>query len=102
MVQACENCRFLFELILRLKGNYLWPAMWGRAFYDDDPLNPVSQATSNFNMPNDGDSDYDGLSLDVPERVTVPAPAEGTWTLIVDGFTIWEGRDTYYLFTNLD
>lgn len=31
----------VFELILRLKGNYLWPAMWGRAFCDDDPLNPV-------------------------------------------------------------
>lgn len=30
----------VFELVLRLKGNYLWPAMWGRAFYDDDPKNP--------------------------------------------------------------
>ena len=29
----------LFELELRLKGNYLWPAMWGKAFADDDPLN---------------------------------------------------------------
>jgi len=29
----------VFELILRLKGNYLWPAMWGSAFYDDDPKN---------------------------------------------------------------
>ncbi|WP_426277755.1 glycosyl hydrolase 115 family protein [Chryseobacterium sp. S-02] len=29
----------VFELILRLKGNYLWPAMWGKAFYDDDALN---------------------------------------------------------------
>ncbi len=28
----------VFELILRLKGNYLWPAMWGNAFYDDDSL----------------------------------------------------------------
>ena len=28
-----------FELILRLKGNYLWPAMWGWAFYADDPEN---------------------------------------------------------------
>jgi hypothetical protein len=28
----------IFELILRLKGNYLWPAMWGRAFNDDDKL----------------------------------------------------------------
>ncbi|XWW47204.1 glycosyl hydrolase 115 family protein [Fibrella sp. USSR17] len=30
----------VFELILRMKGNYLWPAMWGNAFYDDDPMNP--------------------------------------------------------------
>lgn len=31
----------VFELILRLKGNYLWPAMWGSAFNDDDKMNPV-------------------------------------------------------------
>lgn len=30
----------VFELILRMKGNYLWPAMWGRQFYVEDPLNP--------------------------------------------------------------
>lgn len=29
----------VYELILRLKGNMLWPAMWGWAFYSDDPLN---------------------------------------------------------------
>lgn len=29
----------VFELILRLRGNFLWPAMWGSAFYDDDPEN---------------------------------------------------------------
>ena len=28
----------VFELLLRLKGNYLWPAMWGNAFADDDSL----------------------------------------------------------------
>ncbi|RXG12017.1 glycosyl hydrolase family 67 [Leeuwenhoekiella aestuarii] len=36
-----EFYEHVFELILRLKGNYLWPAMWGRAFYDDDPQNPI-------------------------------------------------------------
>ncbi len=30
----------VFELLLRLKGNYLWPAMWNSAFNADDPLNP--------------------------------------------------------------
>ena len=29
----------VFELILRLRGNFLWPAMWGKAFYDDCPHN---------------------------------------------------------------
>ena len=29
----------IFELLLRLKGNYLWPAMWNNAFNDDDSLN---------------------------------------------------------------
>ncbi len=36
------NAKFydkVFELILRMKGNYLWPAMWNNAFNDDDPLN---------------------------------------------------------------
>jgi hypothetical protein len=28
----------VYELTLRMKGNFLWPAMWGKAIYDDDPL----------------------------------------------------------------
>ena len=28
----------VFELILRLRGNYLWPAMWDNAFNEDDSL----------------------------------------------------------------
>ena len=30
----------VFELLLRLKANYLWPAMWDSAFSADDPVNP--------------------------------------------------------------
>ena len=29
----------IFELLLRLKANYLWPAMWNNAFNEDDSLN---------------------------------------------------------------
>ena len=29
----------VFELLLRLRGNFMWPAMWGWAFYADDPEN---------------------------------------------------------------
>jgi hypothetical protein len=35
----------VFETMLRLKANYLWPAVWGRAFAEDDPLN---HATASF------------------------------------------------------
>ena len=38
----------VFELILRLRGNYLWPAMWGWSFYADDPLN--SPTASNMGV----------------------------------------------------
>lgn len=30
----------VFELILRLKGNYMWPAMWGKSINIDDPKSP--------------------------------------------------------------
>ena len=36
------NSRFyarVFELLLRLRANYLWPAMWANAFNEDDPDN---------------------------------------------------------------
>ncbi|MEB3371808.1 glycosyl hydrolase 115 family protein [Saccharopolyspora mangrovi] len=29
----------VFEVMLRLKANYLWPAVWGRAFAENDPDN---------------------------------------------------------------
>lgn len=30
----------VLELLLRLKANYLWPAMWNNAFNEDDPRSP--------------------------------------------------------------
>lgn len=27
----------VYQLMLRMKANYLWPAMWGRSLFDDDP-----------------------------------------------------------------
>ena len=38
----------VFELMLRLKANYLWPAMWGNAFYDDDKLD--KQTADNYGI----------------------------------------------------
>lgn len=32
----------VFELLLRCKGNYLWPAMWNNAFNEDDPTDAAT------------------------------------------------------------
>jgi len=29
----------VFDLLLRMRGNFLWPAMWGKSFYEEDPEN---------------------------------------------------------------
>jgi len=34
---TCEMYEHVFELLLRLKGNYLWPAMWSSSFALDGP-----------------------------------------------------------------
>ena len=65
----------VFELLLRLKANFLWPAMWNNAFGDDDPKNlalaheygivmstshhePMMRADKEWNRYGKGDWDY--------------------------------------------
>lgn len=37
-----EFYEHVFELLLRCKGNYLWPAMWNNSFNEDDPVNAAT------------------------------------------------------------
>jgi hypothetical protein len=41
-IQNCNHQFYtkVFELLLRMKANYLWPAMWSNDFNEDDPENP--------------------------------------------------------------
>jgi hypothetical protein len=65
----------VFELMLRLKANYLWPAMWGNAFYLDDPADqaladnyaivmgtshhePMTRAQQEWTRAGKGDADW--------------------------------------------
>lgn len=77
-----EFYRHVFDLILRLKGNFIWPAMWasyvpppGNIFFTDDPHNqqladdygivvstshhePMQRATNEWNSSETGDWDW--------------------------------------------
>ncbi len=52
--------KHIFELMLRLKANYMWPAMWGSAFYDDDPQNGPLASTMGIVM---GTSHHEPMAL---------------------------------------
>jgi hypothetical protein len=68
------NAKFydkVFELILRLKGNYLWPAMWSEKFYADDPQNGILADEYGIVM---GTSHHEPL-----------AKAHGEWNKAVNG-----------------
>lgn len=52
--------KHIFELVLRLKGNFVWPAMWGSAFYDDDPQNGQLANTMGIVM---GTSHHEPMAL---------------------------------------
>lgn len=52
--------KHVFELVLRLKGNFMWPAMWGSAFYDDDPQNGILANTMGIVM---GTSHHEPMAM---------------------------------------
>lgn len=52
--------KHVFELVLRLKGNFMWPAMWNSAFYDDDPQNGPLANTMGIVM---GTSHHEPMAL---------------------------------------
>ncbi|KAF5375510.1 hypothetical protein D9615_009220 [Tricholomella constricta] len=98
----------LFELILRLKANYLWPAMWGSAFAVDDDQNqfladmygvvmgtshqePMTRSTPNeFSLYGKGTWDYttnaDNINEYWLEGIKRAKPFESVITIGMRGF----------------
>src|SRR3954452_13885833 len=65
----------VFELALRLKANYIWPAVWGRAFALDDPQNEATATRYGIVM---GTSHEAPMTCGIEEwnRFAVPAVRE--------------------------
>jgi hypothetical protein len=84
----------VFELLLRLKGNYLWPAMWApRAFNDDDPQNMVLADAMGVVM---GTSHHEPLTRAQDEwhRHTEEGVTGGAWNYETNAAnlrTFWRG-----------
>lgn len=71
---------YVFELLLRLKANFLWPAMWrgypypGRSFFVDDPKNQALADTYGIVI---GTSHHEPMQRAMNEWSTTQP--EGTW-----------------------
>ncbi|MEV0558417.1 glycosyl hydrolase 115 family protein [Streptomyces sp. NPDC050597] len=78
----------VFEVLLRLKANYLWPAVWGRAFAEDDPENHARAKTYGIVM---GTSHEAPMMRGIEEwnRHAVPAVRDSA------GNVVTPGRDPY-------
>ncbi|GAB2596733.1 glycosyl hydrolase 115 family protein [Streptomyces capparidis] len=78
----------VFEVVLRLKANYLWPAVWGRAFAEDDPENHARAKEYGIVM---GTSHEAPMMRGIEEwnRHAVPPVRDGA------GNVVTPGRDPY-------
>jgi hypothetical protein len=70
----------IFELLLRLKANYLWPAMWGKAFNEDGPMNPVMANEYGIVM---GTSHHEPM-MRAQNEYTVRKDKIGPWDYVVN------------------
>jgi serine protease AprX len=46
-------------------------------------------------LPPSGPANFDGATINSPERATIANPAAGAWTIIVDGFTVFNKTDNF-------
>jgi hypothetical protein len=70
----------VFELLLRLRANFMWPAMWGWAFYADDPENSRTADEMGIIM---GTSHHEPMARNHQEWVRKRG-ADGPWNYTVN------------------
>ncbi|WP_249026649.1 glycosyl hydrolase 115 family protein, partial [Amycolatopsis pretoriensis] len=91
----------VFETMLRLRANYLWPAVWGRAFAEDDPLNHATAKEYGVVM---GTSHEAPMMRGIEEwnRHAVPAVRDSSGTITTPGHDPYGGTGEWSFRRNGD
>jgi hypothetical protein len=91
----------VFEVMLRLKANYLWPAVWGRAFAEDDPANHATASLYGVVM---GTSHEAPMMRGIEEwnRHAVPAVRDPQGTIVTPGHDPYGGTGEWSFRRNAD
>ncbi len=80
----------IFELALRLKANYIWPAEWGRAFALDDPENQATATAYGIVMGTSHDAPM-ARGIEEWNRFAVPAVRDANGNIITPGHDPYGG-----------
>jgi len=91
----------VFETMLRLKANYLWPAVWGRAFAEDDPENHATAKAYGIVM---GTSHEAPMMRGIEEwnRHAVPAKRDGAGNITEPGHDPYGGTGEWSFVRNAE
>ena len=91
----------VFETMLRLKANYLWPAVWGRAFAEDDPQNHRTATAYGVVM---GTSHEAPMMRGIEEwnRHAVPAVRDADGNIVTPGHDPYGGTGEWSYRRNAD
>jgi len=91
----------VFETMLRLKANYLWPAVWGRAFAEDDPANHATATRYGIIM---GTSHEAPMLRGIEEwnRHAVPAVRDSNGNITTPGHDPYGGTGEWSFVRNAD
>jgi hypothetical protein len=91
----------IFETMLRLKANYLWPAVWGRAFAEDDPENHATATRYGIIM---GTSHEAPMLRGIEEwnRHAVPAVRDANGNIVTPGHDPYGGTGEWSFVHNAD
>ncbi|GAB3441884.1 glycosyl hydrolase 115 family protein [Actinophytocola sediminis] len=91
----------IFETMLRLKANYLWPAVWGRAFAEDDPDNHATATEYGVVM---GTSHEAPMMRGIEEwnRHAVPAVRDQDGNIVTPGHDPYGGTGEWSFRRNAD
>jgi len=94
----------VFELLLRLKGNYLWPAMWGKSIAEDDPASLALAAEMGVVL---GTSHHEPLTRAHVEweRAKEHGEASGAWNYETNAATLrrfWHEGMTRFVTSGAD
>jgi glycosyl hydrolase family 115 (putative glucuronidase)/glycosyl hydrolase family 115 len=91
----------IFETMLRLKANYLWPAVWGRAFAEDDPQNHATATQYGIIM---GTSHEAPMMRGIEEwnRHAVPAVRDANGNITTPGHDPYGGTGEWSFRHNAD